>query len=517
MFLFWLILLGIFTYYVVQRSVSSITRTPTWLLWLVMMTPAFALTAWMLVQGNEEPPSGFLLTLFILCPMIYWGLIQWGRLPTPKATTSPQPNQDASLDGQEGNSTSGQDDKSIVRPISKDEEANLQNCFPWSIFFLQNIEYRPQVMICRGQLRTSPAVAYKTIQENVEAVFGKRFLVVFQEGLNGKPFFALVPNPQAKTDIHIPAEPITRPWLALGLLLTTLVTATAAGANMAIALTEDVQKTSSLFLGGLQYVLHELTSNPAPFLSSVAYALALIVILGTHELGHYLAARRYNIRATLPYFIPVPFFLGTLGAFIQLRSPVPNRKALFDVGIAGPLAGLLMTLPLLLWGLAHSTVAASPENASLLNFQALDPGASIILALLIKLAMGSQVTLSASVQLHPVAIAGCLGLVVTALNLMPVGQLDGGHIVHAMYGQRVGAIIGQISRFLVLGLVTIHPELLIWAILLFFIPAVDEPALNDVSELDNRRDLVGLITLTILVLIILPAPNSLMQLLFASA
>jgi membrane-associated protease RseP (regulator of RpoE activity) len=237
------------------------------------------------------------------------------------------------------------------------------------------------------------------------------------------------------------------------------------------------------------------------------------VILGVHELGHYLVARRYRIQSTLPYFIPIPFFLGTFGAFIQLRSPVPNRRALFDVGLAGPLAGFVITLPLLVWGLANSEVIPLAEEASLLNFQAMDPSASVALTLLSKLALGSQLTAENAIALHPVAVAGCLGLVVTALNLMPVGQLDGGHIVHAMYGQKTGAIVGHVSRFLVLGLVAVHPELLIWAILLFFISVVDEPALNDVSQLDNRRDLWGLAALTILILIVLPAPNFLTTLL----
>ena len=225
-------------------------------------------------------------------------------------------------------------------------------------------------------------------------------------------------------------------------------------------------------------------------------------------------ARRYRIRATLPYFIPVPFFLGTFGAFIQLRSPVPNRRALFDVGIAGPLSGLIVALPILLWGLANSKLVLMPEDTSLLNFQATDPRVSLLLAMLSKLMLGSALTAGTAIELHPVAVAGCLGLVVTALNLMPVGQLDGGHIVHAMYGQRNGSIIGQVARWLVLALAAVHNELLVWAILRFFIPAVDEPALNDVSELDDRRDGLGLLVLTLLVMIVLPSPPMLNQLLF---
>lgn len=473
----------------VQRSVANITRTPTWLLWLVMMAPAFVLTAWSITQGQEEPfPPALLLSLFIICPVVYWYLIQQGRVPSPKTTPEGTSNQASPA-------TPATESRTTLRPIDKDEEARLHNCFPWSVYYLQNIEYRPQAMICRGQLRATPNIAYDTVRSNVEAKFGKRFLVVFQEGLNGKPFFALVPNPQDK-EKGTRQDSLSRPGLALGLLLMTLFTTTATGVVI-VGVTES-----------------SLQTEPTLFLQGLPYALALIAILGTHEMGHYLVARYHKIRTTLPYFIPVPFFLGTFGAFIQMRSPVPNRRALFDVGIAGPMAGLVMTLPLLLWGISQSTVVTMPDDASLLNFRALDPSASIVLLLLSKAVLGSALSADSAIQLHPVAVSGCLGLVVTALNLMPVGQLDGGHIVHAMYGQRMGAVIGQVARLLVLGLAFIHREFMLWAILLFFIPAVDEPALNDVSELDNQRDGWGLFSLVLLVAIILPAPQTLVEILF---
>ncbi|MEM9162799.1 MAG: site-2 protease family protein [Cyanobacteria bacterium P01_F01_bin.4] len=479
------ILLGFLTYWVIQRSVANITRTPVWLLWFVMMIPVWVLTLWLSIYGDEKPPVVMLYGLFILCPLVYMLLIFLGRMPpatvssTAPAAKPPEPE----------------------RPITRDEETHLQRCFPWTVYYLQNIEYRPHAMICRGQLKTSPGVAYQTVQENVQAQFGDRFLLLLQEGLNGKPFFALVPNPEFKTQEpskkQVPTQALYRPRLAIALLVMTLLTTTLAG---------------GVYVGDLS--MGDLQAQPGLLTQGLTYGLSLMLILGVHEMGHYLMARRYQIQATLPYFIPVPFFLGTFGAFIQLRSPVPNRRALFDVGIAGPLAGLVVTVPILIWGLAHSTVIALPEDASLLNFNALDPSGSVILTLLGKLALGAQLQAAQAIDLHPVAVAGCLGLVVTALNLMPVGQLDGGHIVHAMYGQRTGAVIGQISRFLVLVLALIHQEFFLWAILLFFIPAVDEPALNDVSELDSRRDLIGLLALTLLVMIVLPAPKSLTQLLF---
>ncbi|HIK44946.1 MAG TPA: site-2 protease family protein [Leptolyngbyaceae cyanobacterium M65_K2018_010] len=492
MLFFWLVLLlllGLFSYSAVKQSVGSMTRTPVWLLWLVIMLPTFVLTAWAVVRSAERPPLGLLLVLFLACPLLYWLLVQWGRQPAANP-----PLQDGAL--AQPNSTP-LPPKPALRPIDKAEEATLQSCFPWSVYYLQNIEYRPQAMICRGQLRGSPTVAYETVRDNVRRHFGDRFLVIFQEGLQGKPVFALVPNPQVQATGTPDQRRHTRPGVALGLLLATLLTTTGAGAVMAGVTEADLQASPALVLQGLPY------------------ALALLLILGCHEMGHYLTARRYGMQATLPYFIPVPFFLGTFGAFIQLRSPVPHRRALFDVGIAGPIAGLVVTFPLLFWGLGQSTVVPLPETGSgLLSFEALNPNASLLLALLTKLALGQGLAANQALHLHPVAIAGCLGLVVTALNLMPVGQLDGGHIVHAMYGQRTGAAVGQIARLLVLLLALIHSELLIWAILLFFIPAVDEPALNDVSELDDRRDLLGLMALTLLVMIMLPVPAPLARLLF---
>ena len=345
-----------------------------------------------------------------------------------------------------------------------------------------------------------PDVAYQKIRENVEAEFGDRFLISLQEGPSGKPFFALLPNPQAQ--IGVPganATSLTRPILALLLLVFTLLTTNAVGLDIA-----GVSRKA-------------LESNPATLLQGLPYAIALMTILGIHELGHYLMARFYKIRSTLPYFIPVPFFPGTFGAVIQMRSPMPNRKALFDISIAGPLAGFVVTLPILLWGLAHSTVVplATGSKAQEMNvlLNAFNPNYSLLLALLSKLMLGSALTATKAIDFHPMALAGFLGLVVTALNLMPVGQLDGGHIVHAMFGLRSSVVIGQIARLLLLGLSLVQPGLFLWVVILFFIPIIDQPALNDVSELDNKRDFGGLIALVLLITIVLPTPNFIIQIL----
>ncbi|GAB1538597.1 hypothetical protein NUACC21_12590 [Scytonema sp. NUACC21] len=163
--------------------------------------------------------------------------------------------------------------------------------------------------------------------------------------------------------------------------------------------------------------------------------------------------------------------------------------------------------------MAHSDVVPQSEKAGILNPDALNPKYSILLAVISKLALGSQLTPSSAIDLHPVAVAGFLGLIVTALNLMPVGQLDGGHIVHAIFGQRTAVVIGQISRLLLLLLSLVQQEFFLWAIILLFLPLIDEPALNDVSDLDNKRDIGGLLAMVVLIAIVLPLPQSLARLL----
>ncbi|MDX2232563.1 MAG: site-2 protease family protein [Leptolyngbyaceae cyanobacterium bins.349] len=497
--LFLLFLLGLTTYFIVQR-VSSVTRTPTWLLWAVAMMPAFIWSGWAIANGGRRvtPPAYLVIIPLVVCLVLYWFLIQWGRIP---ANAGDRDRSDAPTASEP--KTEPLKDAPILKPIDQSEERDLQTCFPWSIYYLQDIEYRPQAVICRGQLRSKPEVAYQTIRENVEEHFGDRFLVVFQEGANGKPFFALVTNPYSKQAAgQLSRDLPARPVLALSLLVITFCTTCFAWLQIAGKMGAGDQSPPF---------------SPDLVIQGLPYALSLLLILGAHELAHYLTARRYHIRATLPYFIPVlplPWFpFGTFGAFIQLRSPIPNRKALFDVGISGPITGFLLALPLLIWGLAHSEVVPMPQQPELFNFQAFDPKFSLLLTVLSKLMLGGVLTAETAIKMHPVAVASCLGLVVTAFNLMPVGQLDGGHIVHAMLGQRAGAVVGQISRLLLLLLSFAQRYLMLWAIILFLMPANDEPALNDITELDNRRDLWGIASLAILLLIILPAPAPLTKLL----
>lgn len=485
--LFWLIILGLMTYWLLQRGVAQITRTPVWLLWLVMMTPAFIWGTWIWIYDQKPIPAELVIIPFIVCPCLYWFLVQWGRLPPPS------PESDIATPK---NSILPLEKPSLPRPLDQQEEDILRSCFPWTVFPLHNIEYRLQSVICRGQLRSNPDRAYQTIRDNIKAKFSDRFLIAFQQDLQDKPFFALVPNPYQEKADSIQSQPLSQPILALCLFLITLFTTTVAGVEMADIPLDDWQDNPSLLLAGLPY------------------SIALMVILGIHESAHYLTARWYKINATLPYFIPIPFWLGTVGAFIQMRSPFPHRQALFDISIVRVLSGFIISLPLLILGLSQSTVVPfDPKISGFLNFESLNPSFSFLLTVLSKFILGAGLTSEHAINLHPVAIAGYLGLMITAFNLIPIGQLDGGHIVHAMLGQKTSLIIGQVARFLILILGLIHSEFLIFALLLFFFPLQDEPALNDVSELNNIRDIIGLSTLGLLLLIILPMPSVIAQLL----
>ncbi|MEM8602901.1 MAG: site-2 protease family protein [Cyanobacteria bacterium P01_H01_bin.121] len=483
----WLFVMGWITYVLLKRSKVLSGKVPLWLLWVVMMTPALVWATWALVHGPDEPmPVLLAFGPFILSPLLYWILLrQQGALkPTPQLD-KPTETPTTQLKLQEP-----------PKLLEREEEATLNHCFPWSHFALHKVEQKVQVVICQGQLRADPADAYQKVQTNVKSRFGDRFMLLLQEGWNGKPFFALVPNPRLKKQNTDSEKPLYRPLVAGALLLLTLLTTTLVGSEFAGV---DLES------------LEQLRQTPRILLQGLPYAVALMCILGLHELGHFFTARYYKMQSTLPYFIPVPTFLGTFGAFIQMRSPFPNRRALFDVSIAGPIAGLVIALPCLWWGLAHSTPGVLEETSSLFNFQSLDPWQSALMAIVGRLALGERFTAEIAISMHPIAIAGYLGIIVTALNLTPVGQLDGGHMIHASFGQRTGAIVGQVARLLMLLLAIRQAELLLWALLLLFVPVIDEPALNDVSELNDLRDFLTLLMLGLLVLIVIPFPSFLVN------
>lgn len=487
--LWFLIILAPIAYFIVDRNIKGKTNTPVWLCWLVIMMPSFIWTAWSYAFGEEQPlPLPVYLFPLIFCPLLYGWLVQRGK--TEKMSPKPNPKEDEVKPVL----TEAMVKTPPPRPINSQEEKTLRDCFPWNIYYLQNIDYRPQAIFCRGKLKTIPEKAYNQIKDNVEQAFGDRFFLIFQESFKGKPFFALVPNPEAKAEEQGQLPQDSRLAFAVAMFLITLLTTTVAGVT--------INGTAS----------EELLSNPGLFVQGLTYSLPLLLIIALQKFSHYFVATYYKIRTTLPYFIPFPFLLdsfslGTLGAIVQRRSPIPHRKALFDTAIVGSLSGLLVIIPVLILGLSLSEVVPL-EGSSAFNIQAQNPRLSLLLSLLSKLALGSAFRVDMAIQLHPLATAGCVGLFITAINLMPIGQLDGGHIIHAVFGQKMAIAVGQVTRILAVLFSLIHPYFWVWTIIMWLIPLIDQPALNDVTELDNKRDLGGLLALALLIIIVLPVPEA---------
>jgi membrane-associated protease RseP (regulator of RpoE activity) len=243
--------------------------------------------------------------------------------------------------------------------------------------------------------------------------------------------------------------------------------------------------------------------EPRRLLEGVPFAFTLLAILGTHEFGHYFTARAYGASVSLPYFIPAPppLLFGTLGAIIRMRSPARDRNSLFDIAAAGPLAGLVVALPALWIGLGWSKVAAVPSGGSV-SF-----GDSLLLRFMTWLAFG-PLPPGHDVFVHPVALAGWVGLFVTALNLIPVGQLDGGRIAYALFGARHRQIsVATFLGLLALGAVTGAGNWFVWAFLLLFVMGFHhQPPLDDLSPLSPGRYAVGFLCLLLLIILIPPVP-----------
>ena len=243
--------------------------------------------------------------------------------------------------------------------------------------------------------------------------------------------------------------------------------------------------------------LARLWEHPALLLTGVPYALALITILTAHEMGHYIAAQRYGVDASLPFFLAVPTLIGTFGAFIRVRSRIPTKRALFDIGIAGPIAGFVVLVIAMAVGIGMSRVVPAAKAAGDLQF-----GTPALMWLFTQVRFPGVAT--ADILIHPIARAAWVGALMTALNLLPIGQLDGGHILYAFIGER-SRWLSRIFLLMMLPLSYFAWNWLVWAALLFFI-ALKHPRVYDDRPLDRGRRWLGALALFILILCFMVAP-----------
>jgi membrane-associated protease RseP (regulator of RpoE activity) len=274
---------------------------------------------------------------------------------------------------------------------------------------------------------------------------------------------------------------------------------------------------TTTFVGGAHYLSYQLgfsasnataavaslTSLPF-YLQGLWYSASILAILGCHEMGHYAACRQYGVDATLPFFLPAPLPLtGTLGAFIRIRSRIPSKRALFDIAVAGPLGGFFIAVPTLFVGLLMSKVERVPPN-----FEGLELGEPLLFRAAAWLVFGDLPD-GLSINMHPMAFAAWFGLLATALNLFPIGQLDGGHISHAVLGRK-SSYVTLTMIGCAIGLTFLSTSWLVWTILmvamLLAMGPHHPPTLDEHTPLDPRRRLVAAFALAMLIVCFTPVP-----------
>ncbi|MGE5497823.1 MAG: site-2 protease family protein [Syntrophothermus sp.] len=307
--------------------------------------------------------------------------------------------------------------------------------------------------------------------------------------------------------------------------------------NLLLHITLFIVTLCTTTLAGMQWT----TGTMGPYrlqnlLTGLPYSVSILFVLAVHEFGHYFAARYHNVKATLPYFIPIPslsgMFLnfGTMGAVIRTKSAIPDNKAMFDIGVAGPIAGFIASLMVLIYGFTH---LPGPEYILAIHPDYFTPeygksglslifGDTFLFSALRHLftAKAQFVPPMSEIYHYPYLCVGWFGLFVTSMNMIPVGQLDGGHIIYSMFGIRKHEIIAKVSMavLLILGIAGIATSLLempvqigwsgwlFWAIILLLVIKVKHPPVTEYEKLDTKRMLLGYISIFILFLSFSPAP-----------
>lgn len=318
------------------------------------------------------------------------------------------------------------------------------------------------------------------------------------------PLIELLPAPG---DVFAPAPPrAERPRYGLALLLfglTFFCTTTLGPVMVQLSRTDMLTLLGPFLTPG---VVAQVWRNPELLRMGLTFSIPALLILLAHEMGHYIACRRYRLPCTLPYFLPVPFNFGTFGAFIKIKAPIQGKKQLFDVGIAGPIAGFVALMPFLLWGIAksHPALLAAASSPAEANGLILLPGRCLAIELATWLFHG-RLAPGMVLDLHPVALAAWLGLLATAINLLPLGQLDGGHILYATTGRLQRRL--ALPLWLALGLMGVYwTGWLLWCVIVLLIGLYHPPVYDESEPLDRKRRALAWVALAMLALSFMPVP-----------
>jgi membrane-associated protease RseP (regulator of RpoE activity) len=362
----------------------------------------------------------------------------------------------------------------VPLPIPDEDLKTIQGIFGIDTFFATETIAYQEGAIFKGNLRGEPDVVYDRLSASLQERLGDRYRLFLVENPEGKPTIVVLPS----SNDPKPAS-VSQNLLAVALLVVTLAT---------------TLETAGLFLGFDFFTHVERLREVLPIASGIW------LILGAHELGHRLMARRYQIRLSLPFFIP-SWQISSFGAITRFESLLPNRTVMFDIAIAGPAMGGIVSLLMLVAGLLLS------HAGSLFQIPSQFFQGSILVGSLARALLGTDLH-NSIVDVHPLVIIGWLGLVITALNLMPAGQLDGGRIIHAIYGRKV-AQRTTIATLILLGIVSIvnpaNPVTLYWAIVILFLQRnLERPSLNELTEPNDARAALGLLALFLTIATLIP-------------
>ena len=364
-------------------------------------------------------------------------------------------------------------------PIPDEDLAKIKNVFGIDTFFAtETISYQ-EGAIFKGNLRSDPEKAHASLTQKLSEQLGTKYRLFLVESPEEKPVVVVLPStndPQTTT--------LAQKNLALVLLVATIVTSLEA---------------SGLLLG------FDLFSDFSRYQEAIPLSLGLWAILIAHEIGHWVVAKRYDVRLSLPFFIPT-WQIGSFGAITRFESLLPNRTALFDISFAGVAVGGIFSVLLLIIGM----VLSHPGSFFQLSTEFFQ--ASVLVGALARVILGSALN-QTIIDVHPLVIVGWLGLVITALNLLPAGQLDGGRITHAIYGRKI-ARRTTVATLIVLGIITLanpaNPIPLYWAILILLLQRdLERPALNEITEPDDQRAAWGLLALFLMLATLIPLTPSL--------
>ncbi|NJM74291.1 MAG: site-2 protease family protein [Scytonema sp. RU_4_4] len=358
-----------------------------------------------------------------------------------------------------------------VLPIPEEDLNIIKGIFGIDTFFTTETIAYQEGAIFKGNLRGDPEAVHNRLTESLRERLGDKYRLFLVENTDARPVVIVLPSRNDPRPMTLPQK-----VFAVILLVGTIAT--------------------SLETGGL-LLNFDFFTNPERVREVIPIAGGILTVLIAHEIGHWLLASRHQIRLSLPYFLPA-VQIGSFGAITRFESLLPNRKVLFDISLAGPAAGGIVSLLMLVAGLLLS------HKGSLFQLPNEFFSGSILVGTLARVILGSGLQ-SPLVDVHPLVIIGWLGLVVTALNLMPAGQLDGGRIVQAIYGRKTAGR-ATVATLIVLALVSIGtPLAMYWAIVIVFLQRdLERPSLNEISEPDDARAALGLLALFLMIVTLLP-------------